>query len=460
MASGSASAETGTPGRSISAVRANPAEAHPCRLPALLGRGPISRAGMACATLLALALGAPASARAARLDGPAPAPAPSPAAQDAPGAAPPVTAPPPTVQFLADDLIRRADGMLVRFYRSKYVSPAVLVEELSKWKSAKAELTVSGSAFAPAPAITPPGGNVPARPQGMPPQANVLRIVETEDGMPLLDRILRIVDVPQLQVRIEAKVLELTWEDQIRIGVSTKLTRPAGDTFLQSIEADFPNPIDAVNGSAATFRRAERFLVFDYAIEAVEQGARAEVVSRPSILVSQGELAILRAGDEEPFVEQNLAYNAVSTTTRFKPVGIRLEVQPLFIGDGAVRVRVSAEASRVSDFRVTATSDTQQVVNAVISTRNADTVVTVPDRETLVVGGLEQTSSRDQQTGFPFLQKIPVLGYLFGATTKRKQKTELYFYITISIETPEEARQFVPPSEKARLEGDRRPKPD
>jgi type II secretory pathway component GspD/PulD (secretin) len=125
-------------------------------------------------------------------------------------------------------------------------------------------------------------------------------------------------------------------------------------------------------------------------------------------------------------------------------------VQPLLIGQDAVRARISAEASRVSAFRVTATSNDLQVVNPVISTRNADTVVTVPDGETLVIGGLDQDFDQESRTGIPLLMDIPLLGHLFGSTTKTKNHTELVFFLKFTILPPNEARQVQPPSEKER----------
>jgi general secretion pathway protein D len=279
----------------------------------------------------------------------------------------------------------------------------------------------------------------------------VLRIVETEENWPVLERILSMVDLPQPQVRVDAKVLELSWDDQLKLGMAAKVTRPVGDTFLQSAEATFPNPLDAVNGTSFRFRETDKYLIFDYAFTAAEQGAKADVISQPSILASQGETAVIRAGDEEPYVKQNLSGNIVTTATEFRETGIKLEVQPILIGRDSVRVRILAEASRVSDFRVTATSANQQVVNPVFSSRKADTVVTVPNGETLVFGGLQQSVTRVTKTGIPLLKDLPVLGYLFGSTSEREQRTELFFWITLTIETPEEARLFVPESERIRV---------
>lgn len=395
------------------------------------------RAGVVAAGVTLAALSSP--ARVAAQEAPPAAAPPAPAAEEKPR----------PVEFLGPDAVRRPDGMIVRYYRVNFVSPDHLTRELDLWKTPKAQIGPAGPQFAGAPVaagVTKTAAfNV---------SSNVLRIVETEENWPVLERILSMVDLPQPQVRVEAKVLELSWSDELRVGMASKVTRPVGDTFLQSVEATYPNPLDALNGTTARFKSSDKYLVFDYALTAVEQGAKADVISQPSILASQGETAVIRAGDEEPYVKQNLSGNTVTTSTEFRQTGIKLEVQPLLVGRDAVRVRILAEASRVSDYRVTATSANQQVVNPVISTRFADTVVTVPNGETLVIGGLEQTLAKDTKTGIPLLKDIPVLGYLFGSTTKQEQRTELFFWITLTIERPEEARLFVPKAEKERASRD------
>lgn len=371
-------------------------------------------------------------------------------AKAAPAAAPAVDVGPApakvaVTEFLGPDLVRRADGMMVRYYRVNFVAPAVLAAELDIWKSPTAQITASGVMYTPASASSTAPKTAPVSNL-----QNVLRIIETEENWPVLERILAMMDQPQPQVRVEAKVLELTWDDQLKIGVSSKITRPVGDTFLQSFDAKFPNALDALNGTTAAFRSVDKYLTFDYAVQAVEQGAHASVLSQPSILASQGETAVIRSGDQEPYVKQNLSGNTVTTATEFKDVGIRLEVQPMLVGRDGIRVRILAEASRLSDFRITATAANQQVVNPVISQRTADTVVTVPNGETLVIGGLEQSDDRDTRTGIPLLKDIPLLGWAFGSTTKRKTRTELVFWITLTIERPEEARLVVPSSERVR----------
>ncbi len=392
-------------------------------------------------------------------DGTKPAPpaptSPQPATPPSP-ALPPVVIPTPQVkpaeapkgyEFVGPDGIKTPSGMVVRFYRCNYVDAAVLAKELDKWKSSeKAKVTADGPTYVAIPVGPQKAQFTPA----VPTATTTLRIEETEENWPVLRRVLELYDTPQGEVYVEAKIVELAFSDDLHWGVEYHVKRPLGDTFFQGTDVKFPNRIDAVNQFTTTFHQTGNFYAFDAIIDLADAGAKTTITSKPGVYVTQSETARIRVGDSEPIVQQQLSGNTVTATTTFKDTGITLEVQPLLIGHDAVRARISAESSRVSSFRVTATSTDLQVVNPVISTRNADSVVTVPDGETLVIGGLDQDFDQDQKTGIPLLMDLPLVGALFGSTSKTKTHTELVFFLKFTILPPNEAREVKPPSERQR----------
>jgi general secretion pathway protein D len=66
----------------------------------------------------------------------------------------------------------------------------------------------------------------------------------------------------------------------------------------------------------------------------------------------------------------------------------------------------------------------------VFTKRVAETSVVVAENETLILGGLIEERKVREREGLPFLSRIPILGYLFGATTDAVRKTELLIMIT------------------------------
>jgi type II secretory pathway component GspD/PulD (secretin) len=372
-------------------------------------------------------------------------------AQEAKPAAP-APAEPPKLPVFEGDAVRKPDGTLVRWYRVNYVDALFLETQLTGLLPTPCAVK----------ALTPEYVAAPRNlaPQGVPPfptlssaaaKPTLLRIEAPDGSWDMVRQILARLDVPQMQVKVEAKVVELLNTDELRVGVETVVDRPLGDTFFRGTTIAFPNRLDAVNEFATTFRKEGKRYVFDLIVDLAEKGAKANITSEPSIFASQGETATIRVGDSEPIVQQQLNNNVVTATTQFRETGIRLEVQPLMIGRDGIRARISAESSRVSEFRVTATSSDIQVVNPVISTRSADTILTVPNGEVVVIGGLKQSSRRDERTGIPLLMDIPLLGHLVSSTTRNDDTTELIFFLKFTVLSPSEARVIRPPGETERV---------
>src|SRR6185369_2479411 len=112
--------------------------------------------------------------------------------------------------------------------------------------------------------------------------------------------VLELYDTPQGEVYVEAKIVELSYGDDLHFGVELHLKRPLGDTFFQSSDIKFPNRIDAVNQFTTAFRDVTKYATFDYIVDLAEAGAKATVRSQPMIFASQGEIATIRVGDSEP----------------------------------------------------------------------------------------------------------------------------------------------------------------
>jgi general secretion pathway protein D len=65
--------------------------------------------------------------------------------------------------------------------------------------------------------------------------------------------------------------------------------------------------------------------------------------------------------------------------------------------------------------------------------RTAKTTVVVKDNETVVIGGLVGDSTNDDTSRVPWLGDVPLLGWLFKAKTVKREKTNLYVFLTPHI---------------------------
>jgi general secretion pathway protein D len=108
----------------------------------------------------------------------------------------------------------------------------------------------------------------------------------------------------------------------------------------------------------------------------------------------------------------------------YKDVGIVLTVTPRLGEQGTVALDVKQEVNDILQQQTPPTGSPS------FSKREAETSVVLLNNQTLVLGGLIQNKREIIKTGIPFLNRIPVFGYLFGNTTEAISKTELLLLIT------------------------------
>lgn len=182
----------------------------------------------------------------------------------------------------------------------------------------------------------------------------------------------------------------------------------------------------------------------DYFVNALENTDRFKTISRPSIFTENNKKATILSGQRVAVPTSTLTNTGTGTgddaTFRtnidFEEVVLKLEVIPLITPDGEVNL----EIAQVND-----TIQGSDIIdgNAIprIATQEVTTTVTVPDRATIVLGGLVTEDQDRLQSGVPWLSKIPVLGYLFSSTNKSAERNELVILIQPTILNDNEALQ-------------------
>lgn len=369
-------------------------------------------------------------------------------AEDPPATPPAAPAPkPPAVAeaegvpiLVSDDRVEGPDGWTVWYYSVNFVDPKILRTELDQWKSKEAK-------------IEPMAG-----PTGQP--TNLLRIQERKENLPLLEKMLEILDQPQPQVLVKAKLVEVTYSGKLEWGVETSYAAPS-ETFFQGAGAVF-NPESYLNASSTRpFQGTTltggfqgdsqvRYGNLDMIIRTLKSRGRAEILGEPNILATQGSKATINAGEEVPIQQSTLSGNTLVLSTIFKETGIKLEITPELIGRDAVRMKLEETYSAVTGFVI----GQGGIQNPVINKRSANTTITIRDGATLIVGGLQSTRKLDGESGVPLLMDIPVLGWFFSTRSQEEVKTELYFIVTPEIIRGSYSEGMIkPPSERDRLRG-------
>jgi type IV pilus assembly protein PilQ len=292
-------------------------------------------------------------------------------------------------------------------------------------------------------------------------RTNTLLVQDTSDKLADIRRLVQTLDVPVKQVLIEARIVIVsdTFERDLgaRFGVtsaqksgSNGLLSITGngvgaDTMTQSAITNLTTtgkvtpvttpildnryqvnlPAANTNGSIGISLLGGSYIV-DLELSAAQNEGKSETISSPRVITANQKQATIMQGVEIPYQE---SASSGATTTQFKNAVLSLKVTPLITPDNRV----------ILDLDVSDDSVGQQVTSATggsvpsIDTREIITQVLVNDGQTVVLGGILDTTKTKSANKVPFLADIPILGNLFKSTTDINNKTELLIFITPKI---------------------------
>jgi general secretion pathway protein D len=260
----------------------------------------------------------------------------------------------------------------------------------------------------------------------------------------------RLDNVP-LQVQIETRILEVALVGDLQFGVQWYLQGLAASTPNSSgiATSNYPGAHRQIAlGSGGNQFGGQPFFYsflsssgkFQVAVSALETDSNTKTLSAPSLVVLNNQVAHIQVGDQVPINQTSLLPTTGSATTlnqvTYIPTGVILNVQPRVNPGGLVYLNIDQQVSSAG-----AVSAAQP--NPTISQREVGTQIAVQSGQTVLLGGLIQEQNVVSDTGIPGLNRIPVLGRLFGTTDHSRTRTELIVLITPKVITnSEEARQI------------------
>ncbi len=169
----------------------------------------------------------------------------------------------------------------------------------------------------------------------------------------------------------------------------------------------------------------------DTFVTALESTNRFKVLSRPVVYTQNGKRAEITNGQRIPVPQQSLTDNsgqvnaaAVQTTIAYEDVVLKLEVKPTINENHEVTLEIVQVNDTVIGQQLVANNQVP-----IIGTQELNTTVTVPDRSTIVLGGLITESDTSTTSGIPVLSRIPLLGALARNTVDSIERTELIIFI-------------------------------
>jgi type II secretory pathway component GspD/PulD (secretin) len=292
-------------------------------------------------------------------------------------------------------------------------------------------------------------------------------------------------DVPILQVSIEAKFVDVNETEAKEMGIDWLVPslsnwgsfKPVTDQL--SFGATVPGYPDPVNASVSqdpliadlrnnslmsggTLFQFQTVGGLQMTLDTLEAQGVINIISSPRVTVVNQQPANMTVTEQFPYLTPAAItfpatgvpqYNGVGWS--FESVVISINVTPTIHADGSIILSFSSPSAGGSGIEVDKVVDRvpeeallgSQILNylspnsqqntdygqPIIDTRNITTQVRVKDGSTIVMGGLIEETDKTSNTQVPLLGDIPVLGYLFKKSFEEKVKDRLFMFLTATI---------------------------
>jgi type IV pilus assembly protein PilQ len=261
-------------------------------------------------------------------------------------------------------------------------------------------------------------------------RSNSLIITDVRQNIDAIRQLVAILDQPEPQVEIEARIVVATRNFSRALGaeLSASLTGPrgSGGTF-DTIFNGSTRPNSLFGLTTGIFGTAQ----IDLLITAGEQKGQAKIIATPRVTTLNNRKAKIESATKIPIatIQPSTGGGDAIVTTTYVDVPLKLEITPQITDVGTVVLDVLAENASIS----TISGSTAPAINSQLM----ETQVTVPDGGTTVVGGVLFDDERESQDRTPGLSKIPILGLLFKRKDVQRNTNEILFFITPRIQRPD-----------------------
>lgn len=265
-------------------------------------------------------------------------------------------------------------------------------------------------------------------------RTNTLIIKELPNFIDAVIGVVEMLDVPEPQVMIEARIIETTKRFTRDIGIRWGFDAISSAATGNTTGLVFPNngslngDVDVAGTTAdvLALRLGNVLNTFrlDVALQAAETEGLIHILSAPKVVTLNNQQAEIQSGLQIPI--QTVANNTV--TVQFVNATLRLSVTPQVTAEGTILmdIDISKREPQLAFLVPGAT-------NAPIATKDARTRMVVRDGGTAVIGGIYKVSNDDGQDRIPGLANIPILGNLFKNKSQRDENEELLIFITPRI---------------------------
>lgn len=225
---------------------------------------------------------------------------------------------------------------------------------------------------------------IPVRPVG----GSSLAVSAPADQLAIATDLVDQLDVPVSVVEVSASFVEVTRNGSTARGVSL-----VADALSRQLAG-----VSIVPGEGRLSVRAGRY---ELVLNALAADGRFKQVSNSRLVGDDSERLTLSVGDETPTVSstsRDQAGNFIQNVV-YRPSGVILDVLPRVLGSGRLSLVVDGQ---VSSFQATTTGVS---ASPTLVKRQVKTSVSIDDGQVLVIGGLDDSKTAGNDSGFSFLPR-------------------------------------------------------
>ena len=288
-------------------------------------------------------------------------------------------------------------------------------------------------------------------------KTNSLIVSSAEANLGTIRNIISKLDIRRAQVLVEAIIVELSETAAKNLGIETifngtdKDSVPIGITRFGGSGPDLLSIVGSAADStdvtlsttaSASLLNTQGLIAgfgdltpgkdnFVGIINAISQDSNSNILSTPSIMAMDNELATSIIGQEIPITTgESLGTNNANPfrTTSRQEVGIKLEVTPQINEGSSVVLQIKIEVSGVAGVPMSG-------IDIITNKRAIETTALVDNNQIIVLGGLVDEDTQDSISKVPFLGSVPLLGKLFQSSSSTTVKKNLMVFLRPTIIT-------------------------
>jgi general secretion pathway protein D len=279
------------------------------------------------------------------------------------------------------------------------------------------------------------------------------------DYKKILDAIKQL-DLVPLQVLVEATIVDVILTGSLKYGVQWEfLARKDGYTNDVSSLTGGSKPVSAGNNAGIVPITTSGFNwallghgpAIRATLSALAGDGLVKLLSSPSLMVMDNQVAKIQVGSQVPIATQQQQSTVGSSnllnTIQYKDVGVILSVKPRVTPGGLVQMEIDQTVSNVTN------TISSGLDSPTIDTRRITSSVAVRSGQAVVLGGLIRDDDTTNKSGVPGLYSVPILGFLFGQTSKDATRRELIVVLTPRVIASDQDVEAVTKDFRGKLKG-------